>query len=43
MSDNQLDKDGLPCVVEGDNQISEGLPESSYVEKQIDEQMEKMM
>lgn len=39
-----LNKDGMPCVEEGDNQItSDGLPAESYVTKQTQEDMEKMM
>jgi len=40
---SEILKDGLPCVVEGSNQInSEGLPEASYVEKQADSDMDKL-
>lgn len=39
-----LNKEGMPCVEEGDNQLtSEGLPAASYVTKEAQEDMEKMM
>ena len=38
-----LNKEGLPCVEEGNNQLTEkGLPEDSYVLKQLQEDMGKL-
>ncbi len=39
-----INKEGMPCVEEGANQINgEGLPEESYKTKVVQEQMNKMM
>ena len=42
--ENQLDKDGLPCVQEGNNQLdSKGLPEESYLEKMNQRDLDKLL
>ena len=41
MSENQLDKEGMPQVLEGENQLSDGMPATSKVEKQADSDMDK--
>lgn len=39
-----LNKEGMPCVEDKDNKLtSEGLPAESYVTKETQEDMEKMM
>jgi len=41
---SEILKDGMPCVEDKNNQLtSEGLPEDSYVLKQLQEDMDKMM
>lgn len=43
MSENQLNKDGMPAVDGSDNQITnEGLPAEREATKRIDSDMEKM-
>ncbi len=40
--ENQLDKEGMPNVVEEGNQLSDGLPAVSKVEKQADSDMSNL-
>lgn len=42
MSENQLDSNGMPEVMDNDNQLSDGLPATSKVEKQADSDMSKL-
>lgn len=39
---NQLDKNGLPCIQEGENQLTDGLPTVNYEEKITQEDVNKV-